>query len=46
MAINAAHRMRVADKQQKQPIVTVQKSSIWHFKDSDLRVQTNHCMAF
>jgi hypothetical protein len=46
MVMNAAHRIRVENKQKKQPIITEQKSSIWHFKASDLRVQTNRYMAF
>lgn len=43
LVMNAAHRMRVADRLKKQKADAVQKNSIWQFTTSNSRIQFNHC---
>lgn len=46
MVMNAAHRIRVADKMKKQQIESDQKTSIWQFTTSNSRIQYNRCPAY
>ena len=43
LVMNAAHRMRVADRMKKQKVEAVQKHSIWQFTTSYLKHQISSC---
>jgi len=46
MVMNAAHRIRVADKLKRQQTETVQKPSIWQFTTSISKIQFKLCPAY
>ena len=46
MVMNAAHRIRVADKLKSQEAETVQKPLIWQFATSISNIQYNLCPAY